>query len=91
MQINKLNKLRNMLGLGKHEEAILLEIKSNVYKRRLSKVFNNELATAPSKAALLQNLCEELHFNPENASKLHEGTFCHFLPAIILSIAYVTC
>jgi Chloroplast envelope transporter len=88
MQINKLNKLRNMLGLGKHEaEAILLEIKSNVYKRRLSKVFNNELATAPSKAAFLQNLCEGLHFNPENASKLHEGTYCHFLACYYLLIA----
>lgn len=80
MQINKLNNLRDILGLGKHEaEAILLEIKSTVYKKRLSKAFNNELATAPSKAAFLQNLCEELHFDPANASKLHEGTFCNYL------------
>ncbi|XP_020093694.1 protein TIC110, chloroplastic [Ananas comosus] len=71
-----LNHLRNIFGLGKREaEAIMLDITSTLYRKRLAKSFNTELAEAPSKAAFLQNLCEELHFDPENASKIHEEIY----------------
>lgn len=83
MQLVALNHLRNIFGLGKREaEAIMLDITSTLYRKRLAKSFNTELAEAPSKAAFLQNLCEELHFDPENASKIHEGT-CFFFDALL--------
>ncbi|KAG8092076.1 hypothetical protein GUJ93_ZPchr0012g20283 [Zizania palustris] len=71
-----LNQLRNIFGLGKHEaEAILSDVKAQVYRKRLAKSFNSELAAAPSKAAFLQNICEELQFDPELASKMHEDIY----------------
>ncbi|XP_072984066.1 protein TIC110, chloroplastic isoform X1 [Typha latifolia] len=75
-KLDSLNNLKNIFGLGKREtESIMLDITSTVYRKRLSKVFNSDLEAAPSKAAFLQNLCEELHFDPENASKMHEEIY----------------
>jgi hypothetical protein len=74
-QLAPLNELRNIFGLGKREaEGILSDVKALIYRRTLAKVFNTELASVPSKAAYLQILCEKLQFDPELASKLHEGT-----------------
>ncbi|KAL5231400.1 hypothetical protein ABZP36_030176 [Zizania latifolia] len=71
-----LNQLRNIFGLGKREaEAIMSDVKAQVYRKRLAKSFNSELAAAPSKAAFLQNICEELQFDPELASKMHEDIY----------------
>lgn len=87
MQLVALNHLRNIFGLGKREaEAIMLDITSTLYRKRLAKSFNTELADAPSKAAFLQNLCEELHFDPENASKIHEGTCFFFMPYCVICV-----
>ncbi|KAL0419283.1 UNVERIFIED_CONTAM: protein, chloroplastic [Sesamum radiatum] len=78
MEENKLaalNQLRNIFGLGRREaESIALEVTSQVYRRRLQQaVSKGELMNAESKAAYLQNLCEELHFDPEKAIEIHEG------------------
>ncbi|KAL0370832.1 UNVERIFIED_CONTAM: protein, chloroplastic [Sesamum angustifolium] len=79
MEENKLaalNQLRNIFGLGRREaESIALEVTSQVYRRRLQQaVSKGELMNAESKAAYLQNLCEELHFDPEKAIEIHEDT-----------------
>jgi hypothetical protein len=74
MQLFPLNELKNIFGLGKREaEGILSDVKALIYRRTLAKVFNTELASVPSKAAYLQILCEKLQFDPELASKIHEG------------------
>lgn len=70
-----MNQLRNIFGLGKREaEAIMLEVTSKAYRKRLSQaVSGGELEAADSKATFLQNLCEELRFDPKKASEIHEG------------------
>lgn len=75
LQFTALNQLRNILGLGNKEaEAIILDVTSKVYQKRLSEAFQGgDLEMADSKAAFLQNLCEELHFDPQKASEIHEG------------------
>ncbi|XP_038972833.1 protein TIC110, chloroplastic [Phoenix dactylifera] len=72
-----LSHLKNIFGLGNREaEAIMLDITSKVYRRRLSQSFSGgDLEAAPSKAAFLQNLCEELHFDPQKASEIHEEIY----------------
>ncbi|OMO82975.1 chloroplastic-like protein [Corchorus capsularis] len=71
------NHLRNMLGLGNKEaETIKLDVTSKVYQKRLSDAFQSgDLEMADSKAAFLQNLCEELHFDPQKASEIHEEIY----------------
>ncbi|KAK9127298.1 hypothetical protein Syun_016095 [Stephania yunnanensis] len=80
MEENKvlaLNQLRNIFGLGKREAgAITLEVSSKVYRRRLSQaVSSGALEAADSKASFLQNICEELHFDPQKASEIHEEIY----------------
>ncbi|KAL9316482.1 hypothetical protein ACSQ67_017483 [Phaseolus vulgaris] len=72
-----LNQLRNIFGLGKREaEAISLDITSKVYRKQLSQAAaDGELDMADSKAAFLQNLCDQLHFDPQKASELHEEIY----------------
>ncbi|KAG5064170.1 hypothetical protein JHK85_005353 [Glycine max] len=72
-----LNQLRNIFGLGKREaEAISLDVTSKVYRKRLAQAAaDGELEMADSKAAFLQNLCDELHFDPQKASELHEEIY----------------
>ncbi|KAL2317396.1 hypothetical protein Fmac_031272 [Flemingia macrophylla] len=80
MEDNKLaalNQLRNIFGLGKREaESISLDVTSKVYRKRLAQAASEgELEMADSKAAFLQNLCDELHFDPQKASELHEEIY----------------
>ncbi|CAK8537923.1 unnamed protein product [Lathyrus sativus] len=80
MEDNKfaaLNQLKNIFGLGKREaEAILFDVTRKVYRKRLGQtVSSGELEMADSKAAFLQNLCDELHFDPQKASELHEEIY----------------
>ncbi|CAI8585954.1 unnamed protein product [Vicia faba] len=80
MEDNKfaaLNQLKNIFGLGKREaEAILLDVTTKVYRKRLGQtVSSGELEMAESKAAFLQNLCDELCFDPQKASELHEEIY----------------
>ncbi|KZV25772.1 hypothetical protein F511_04833 [Dorcoceras hygrometricum] len=72
-----LNQLRNIFGLGRREaESIALEVTSHVYRKRLQQaVSSGTLAAAASKAAYLQNLCEELHFDPQKAVEIHEEIY----------------
>ncbi|XVF05832.1 hypothetical protein REPUB_Repub05bG0207100 [Reevesia pubescens] len=76
-KLTALNQLRNILGLGNKEaEAIILDVTSKVYQKRLSEAFQSgDLEMADSKAAFLQNLCEELHFDPQKASEIHEEIY----------------
>jgi hypothetical protein len=71
--------LKNIFGLGKRQaEAITLDITSKVYRKRLAQaVTGGDLEVADSKAAFLQNLCDELHFDPQKASKIHEGNLIY--------------
>lgn len=72
-----LNHLKNIFGLGNKEaEAIMSEVTSKVYRRRLSQaVSSGDLEAADSKAAFLQTLCEELHFDPQKASDIHKDIY----------------
>ncbi|KAJ4963582.1 hypothetical protein NE237_023521 [Protea cynaroides] len=72
-----LNHLKNIFGLGRREaEVIMLEVTSKVYKRRLAQALSGgDLEAVDSKAAFLQNLCNELHFDPQKASGIHEEIY----------------
>ncbi|ESR45220.1 hypothetical protein CICLE_v10000209mg [Citrus x clementina] len=72
-----LNQLRNIFGLGKREsEAIIVDVTSKVYSKRLGQaVSGGALEAADSKASFLQSLCEELHFDPQKASEIHEEIY----------------
>ncbi|KAI4307577.1 hypothetical protein L6164_030749 [Bauhinia variegata] len=76
-KLTALNQLRNIFGLGKREaEAIILDVTSKVYGKRLQEaVSGGELEMADSKAAFLQNICDELHFDPQKASGIHEEMY----------------
>ncbi|KAK6163835.1 hypothetical protein DH2020_000699 [Rehmannia glutinosa] len=80
-----LNQLRNIFGLGKREaETVALEVTSQVYRRRLQQaVSSGDLTNADSKAAYLQNLCEELHFDPEKAIEIHEEIYRRKLQQLV--------
>ncbi|KAK4407662.1 protein, chloroplastic [Sesamum angolense] len=70
---------------GRREaESIALEVTSQVYRRRLQQaVSKGELMNAESKAAYLQNLCEELHFDPEKAIEIHEEIYRRKLQQLV--------
>uniref|UniRef100_A0A2C9U3F1 Chromo domain-containing protein n=1 Tax=Manihot esculenta TaxID=3983 RepID=A0A2C9U3F1_MANES len=76
-QLSALNQLRNIFGLGKREaEAITLDVTSKAYRKRLAQaVSSGDLDLATSKAAFLQNLCEELYFDAEKATEIHEEIY----------------
>lgn len=80
-----LNQLRNIFGLGKREaESVALEVTSQAYRRRLQQaVSSGDLMEADSKAAYLQNLCEELHFDPEKAIEIHEEIYRRKLQQLV--------
>lgn len=64
----------------------MLEITTKIYRKRLSQaVSSGDLEIATSKAAFLQNLCEELQFESEKASQIHEGN-ANNSPQIILAL-----
>ncbi|KAK3024369.1 hypothetical protein RJ639_043273 [Escallonia herrerae] len=72
-----LSQLRNIFGLGKREaETITLDVTSKVYRKRLAQsVSSGNLEAADSKAAFLQNLCEELRFDTQKAIEIHEDIY----------------
>ncbi|PHT61603.1 Protein, chloroplastic [Capsicum annuum] len=72
-----LNQLRNIFGLGRREaDTITMDVTSKVYRKRLAQaVTSGELEAAESKAAYLQNLCEELNFDPQKALEIHEEIY----------------
>ncbi|KAI4383479.1 hypothetical protein MLD38_009313 [Melastoma candidum] len=76
-KLDALSQLRNIFGLGKREaEAIKLDVTSKVYRQRLAQaVSGGDLEAADSKAAFLQRLCEELHFDPQKAGEIHEEIY----------------
>ena len=81
--------MRNIFGLGKREaETITLDVTSKVYRKRLAQaVTGGDLEMADSKAAFLQNLCDDLHFDPQKASEIHEGNiYCN--PGLVYIFAF---
>ncbi|KAG9441612.1 hypothetical protein H6P81_017466 [Aristolochia fimbriata] len=76
-KLEALNHLKNIFGLGNREaEGIVQDVTAKAYRKRLSQsVSSGDLAAATSKAAFLQNLCEELHFDPQRASEIHEDIY----------------
>lgn len=82
-----MNQLRNIFGLGKREaEAIVLDVTSKVYRKRLAQaVTGGDLEAADSKAAFLQKLCDELYFDPQKASEIHEGNF------VLIFVIHINC
>ncbi|KAF9594954.1 hypothetical protein IFM89_035524 [Coptis chinensis] len=80
-----LNHLKNIFGLGNREaEAIMSEVASKVYRRRLSQaVSSGDLEAADSKATFLQNLCDELHFDPQMASDIHKDIYQQKLKQLV--------
>ncbi|XP_055812808.1 protein TIC110, chloroplastic isoform X2 [Solanum dulcamara] len=80
-----LNQLRNIFGLGKREaDTITLDVTSKVYRKRLAQaVTSGELEAAESKAAHLQDLCEELHFDPQKALEIHEEIYRQKLQQLV--------
>ncbi|KAH0905810.1 hypothetical protein HID58_037637 [Brassica napus] len=72
-----MSQLRNILGLGTREaEAISVDVTSKAYRKRLANAFSSgDLEAQDSKAKYLQKLCEELHFDAQKASAIHEGKF----------------
>ncbi|KAL3653199.1 hypothetical protein CASFOL_002880 [Castilleja foliolosa] len=88
MEENKLaalNQLRNIFGLGRREaESIAVEVTSQVYRKRLQQaVSSGDLMNSDSKAAYLQNLCEELHFDPEKAIEIHQEIYRRKLQQLV--------
>ncbi|TKY47229.1 TIC110 protein [Spatholobus suberectus] len=88
MEDNKLaalNQLRNIFGLGKREsEAITLDVTSKVYRKKLAQaVSGGALEMADSKAAFLQKLCDELHFDPQKACEIHEEIYLQKLQQLV--------
>ncbi|KAM7501737.1 hypothetical protein LguiB_000641 [Lonicera macranthoides] len=80
MEENKLaalNQLRDIFGLGKQDaENIRLDVTAKVYRKCLSQSLSgSHLEAADSKAEFLQNLCEELHFDPLKAMEIHEEIY----------------
>ncbi|KAJ8554270.1 hypothetical protein K7X08_024948 [Anisodus acutangulus] len=80
-----LNQLRNIFGLGRREaETMTLDVTSKVYRKRLAQaVTSGELEAANSKAAYLQNLCEELYFDPQKALEIHEEIYRQKLQQLV--------
>ena len=75
-QITTLAKLKHLFALGNREaEDITLDVTMKVYRKRLAQaaVAGGELDQASSKAAYLQNLCDNIHFDTEKAKEIHEG------------------
>ncbi|KAK9273053.1 hypothetical protein L1049_017860 [Liquidambar formosana] len=96
MEENKLaalNQLRNIFGLGKRDaETIMLDVTSKVYRKRLAHaVSSGDLEAADSKAAHLQNICDELHFDPQKASEIHEGELNDEDVAALLRLRVMLC
>ncbi|KAF8094062.1 hypothetical protein N665_0371s0041 [Sinapis alba] len=72
-----MSQLRNILGLGTREaEAISDDVTSKAYRKRLANAFSSgDLEAQDSKAKYLQRLCEELHFDAQKASAIHEEIY----------------
>ncbi|GBG79636.1 hypothetical protein CBR_g29785 [Chara braunii] len=80
-----LTQLKNIFGMGNKEtEELTGDITTKVYRRKLAAaVSDRTLEAAPSKAAYLQHLCDDLRFDPERAAKVHEEIYRQKLEACL--------
>ncbi|XP_026418125.1 protein TIC110, chloroplastic-like [Papaver somniferum] len=76
-QLMSLNHLKNIFGLSKTEaDSIKLEVTTEFYHLTLFQaVASGALDAADSKAAFLQNLREDLYFNPDKATEVHKEIY----------------
>ncbi|CAN4115766.1 unnamed protein product [Withania somnifera] len=66
-------------------DTITLDVTSKVYRKRLAQaVTSGELEAAGSKAAYLQNICEELNFDPQKALEIHEEIYRQKLQQLVV-------
>ena len=73
----------------KESETITHEVTSKVYRKRLGQAFTGgDLEMADSKAAFLQNLCEELRFDPLKAKEVHAGNRSCFQFSFLLNSVF---
>eukprot|EP00873_Tetraselmis_striata_P004915 jgi/Tetstr1/425179/TSEL_015640.t1 len=72
-----LNELRGVFGLGPKEvTAIRDDVVVRTYRNKLrEKVASGELEAAESKAAVLQEMCNNLRFDPASAAQLHMSIY----------------
>eukprot|EP00252_Welwitschia_mirabilis_P003221 TRINITY_DN13309_c0_g1_i1.p1 TRINITY_DN13309_c0_g1~~TRINITY_DN13309_c0_g1_i1.p1 ORF type:complete len:982 (-),score=224.75 TRINITY_DN13309_c0_g1_i1:486-3431(-) len=84
--LEALNQLRDIFGLAREEtDKSILEITAKWYRRRLAQsIKGGDLEAASSKAAFLQNLCDELHFDPNKASQIHQELYKQKLQQCVL-------
>lgn len=86
MQVAELALLKNIFGLGNKEaDALTLEVTARVYRRRLrAAVQDGTLENAASKAEFLEQLCDDIRLDPDQAFKINEGrqavSFCRLRP-----------
>eukprot|EP00891_Asterochloris_glomerata_P003309 jgi/Astpho2/3309/fgenesh1_pg.00054_%23_10_t len=80
-----LAELQTMLGLGRKEcQKICDETSSKVYRRLLrEEVTSGRLDAAPSKAAVLQGLCDTVKLQPEVAQALHKSLYKQKLDSLL--------
>eukprot|EP00897_Mesotaenium_endlicherianum_P003286 jgi/Mesen1/2986/ME000176S02024 len=76
-QMQALAELRNAFGLGTKEgEAINAEVTRKVYRAQLAQAFTSgDLERAASKASFLEELCDNLCFDPDQAAQVHEEIY----------------
>mmetsp|Transcript_32358 Transcript_32358/g.81630 ORF Transcript_32358/g.81630 Transcript_32358/m.81630 type:complete len:1052 (-) Transcript_32358:50-3205(-) len=72
-----LSELRGVFGLGPKEvTAIRDDVVVRTYRNKLrEKVASGELEAAESKAAVLQEMCNNLRFDPASAAQLHMSIY----------------
>ncbi|KAK9829243.1 hypothetical protein WJX72_004725 [[Myrmecia] bisecta] len=80
-----LAELQQVLALGQKEaNEIVGEITSKAYRQLLrEEVTSGRLDAAPSKAAVLEQLCEKLRFSPEAAGALHKNLYKQKLDTLL--------
>jgi hypothetical protein len=75
LQVAELGLLKRIFGMGNKEaEALTLEVTARVYRRRLrAAVQDGSLEGAASKAEFLQELCDDIRLEPDEATRINEG------------------
>ncbi|GAQ87464.1 chloroplast inner envelope translocon protein [Klebsormidium nitens] len=76
-KVAELALLKNIFGLGNKEaDALTMEVTARVYRRRLrAAVQDGTLEGAASKAEFLEELCDDIRLDPDQAFKINEEIY----------------
>jgi hypothetical protein len=76
-KVAELGLLKRIFGMGNKEaEALTLEVTARVYRRRLrAAVQDGSLEGAASKAEFLQQLCDDIRLEPDEATRINEEIY----------------